>query len=185
MMYISKGNAMPTSGDNELTVNLRGREHSLSEGEATLWLSGQHTPKTLSFMPHSLQNLLELGLVETSEESDALGHYRLLTGCVMVPAKPKLLRKPLSPEERTVWKWLGKAGLRLTIAELVCLAKNGIVPVPEYLGESNLQKLVEAIYTTQTIFDGILENLMEQSTHRDGIVDAVLGLLRKRRIILI
>ena len=55
----------------------------------------------------------------------------------------------------------------------------------ELLGPANRQALVETIYSTETIADGILEARMEEAYARDEVVTAVLGLLRKRRIFLI
>jgi len=98
-----------------------------------------------------------------------------------VKTSPAILSRP----ERRVLQWIRWAGLRLTIAELTLLAERGLGPVPALLGEQNRQALTEAIYTTETICDGILETLMEKSPVRDDTVLAVLGLLRKKKIYLI
>ena len=47
------------------------------------------------------------------------------------------------------------------------------------------QNLVEQIYTTDTIFDNILENQMEHAVSRDTVVRIVLKLLKKKRIVLL
>ncbi len=64
------------------------------------------------------------------------------------------------------------------------MAERGVQPVPGLLGDENRQLLTETIYTPETIADGILESMMEKSPAMEETVQAVLGLLRKRRIFL-
>ena len=45
--------------------------------------------------------------------------------------------------------------------------------------------MTEMIYFADTIPDGILETMMEHSAARDNTVDALLQLLRTRRLLLI
>ena len=185
MLYISKGTVKSGSTNKALTVNLRGAEYDLSGDHAALWLAGQFGPRECFLQPAALNELINLGLVEATGESGALGHYRLLTRCIIVPSRLKIFRQPIVRSERQVWQWISNAGLRLTVAELICLAQNQIEPLPRYLSETNRQNLVEAIYSAETIGDNILENLMERSVMRNVTVEAVFGLLRKKRIILI
>ena len=60
-----------------------------------------------------------------------------------------------------------------------------IEPEEKYLGQENVQRLVERIYTKDTIFDNILENQMERAEKRDQVVKLVLSLLKKKRIVLL
>ena len=184
-MYISKGVIEPGSQGTALFINMRGEKRRLCGSHADYWLAGQLAPASITAPCAELDALTAAGLIEATDESDNLGRYRLLTRCIIVPAKQKALRQPLNNDERCVWSWISKAGLRLTVAELICLAQNRIIPTPGLLGAANRQNLVEAIYSADTIADNILENLMEHSAMRDVVVDAVFGLLRKRRIILI
>jgi hypothetical protein len=185
MQYLSKGAVSPGSTAKKLTVNLRGAEHALSADESALWLDGQFVVRELPDDPPALKRLSEMGLVEMTDERGMLGQYRLLTGCIIVPVKQKRLRQPLNAAELLLRQWIGKAGLRLTIAELICLAEKGVKPEPELLGTENRQNLVEAIYSADTIADTVLENLMEQMKTRDTTVGTVLDLLRKKRILLL
>lgn len=73
----------------------------------------------------------------------------------------------------------------LRISELVMLIEQNIKPEPSLLGKSNWHSLVDKIYTTETIFDGILDASMERSPSRTETVNAVLGLLRKKKILLV
>ena len=82
-------------------------------------------------------------------------------------------------------KWIREAGLRLTMAELVFLLEHAIAPLPPLLGPDNRQSLTERIYTQENIFDNILETQMEHAAARDEVVDALLRLLEKRRILLL
>ena len=131
-----------------------------------------------------LRHLQRLGLAEVTEDSDA-GEYRALTQCVLVPAKPGKLRLPLNKQETQTLQWLREAGLRLTMAELVSLEEHGVKPVPELLGEENSQALTATIYTQENIQDTILEAQMEHAFCRDRMVKAVLGLLKKRRVLVL
>jgi len=185
MQYISKGAVAPGSTMKKLTVNLRGMAHILSEQEAAPWLIGQFAPQSLFEYPPALKRLTEIGLTEITDEDGALGRYRLLYGCIIAPVKLKLLRRPLNTDELPVWEWINTAGLRLTVAELIRLAEKGISPQSELLGAENRQNLVESIYSADTIADNVLEPLMEKSVARDVTVESVLGLLRKKRILLI
>ena len=71
------------------------------------------------------------------------------------------------------------------MAELVYLMERDIEPEEKYLGQENVQRLVERIYTKDTIFDNILENQMERAEKRDQVVKLVLSLLKKKRIVLL
>ena len=63
--------------------------------------------------------------------------------------------------------------------------ERNIEPEEKYLGQENVQRLVERIYTKDTIFDNILENQMERAEKRDQVVKLVLSLLKKKRIVLL
>ena len=71
------------------------------------------------------------------------------------------------------------------MAELVSLEEQGLKPEPRLLGEENTQTLTEAIYTRENIFDNVLEAQMERAACREDMVRAVLGLLKKKRILLL
>lgn len=120
-----------------------------------------------------------------TETADMLGAYRLLTACIICPAKTKPIRAPLSMMERRVWQWICGAGLSLTSGELVKLFSEEIHPIPDLLGKENAQALTMALYAAEAGFNSALDTQMEQAPERDAVVNAVLGLLRKKRIILI
>ncbi len=68
-------------------------------------------------------------------EDSAAGEYRALTQCVLISTKSGKL---LTPSEQAgspdIFNGCGKAGLRLTMAELVSLEEHGVKPVPELWG---------------------------------------------------
>ena len=180
--YLSKGlRAAPAR------VSRCGQTLTLTGEQETLWLAGQHQPSWADYgsKQQHLQTLEQMGLVETSWETEPLALYRILTRCVICPADVALFRRPLNPRERVVYNWLTRAGMRLTAAELILLYDHGVRPTPGLLGEANRQALTETIYTTETIFDGILEADMEHAPRRDEAVQVILGLLRKRRVFLV
>jgi len=182
MLYISKG-IPKKAGQGKITVDWRGKEFTLEGVEARLWQLGCFDSSLAG--ADTLDALARLGLVETAEKDTPLCLYRLLTNCAICVAPIRLLRWPLCFSEWRLWRWIKRAGYRLWLAELVFLSEKGVRPRMELLGPENKQALVETIYTTETIFDGILETRMEEAFSRDDVVAALLGLLRKRRIFLI
>lgn len=187
MLYLSKGMVLNPSTEHILYVSRCGSEFTLTGVLAKLWIDGRLTVgKTIDVRQEAkLKHLIRMGLAETTDGADDIAAYRLLTNCVICPAKPRFLHRPLNRRERYLWMWISRAGLRLTAAELVSLKERGIAPALHLLGEENRQKLTELIYTAETIFDGILETRMEHSPARSDVVKGILGLLRKKRILLI
>jgi hypothetical protein len=154
---------------------------------AQLWLNGRFgTRKTDN--EHELRHLRELnglGIVEMSDDTGPLGVYRLFTRCVICPAQPKAIHSPLTAMENRMWQWISKAGIRLTIGELTKLVTDGVPPIPALLGKDNAQDLTLQIYAGDLTFDTTPDIQMETSPERDAVVSAILGLLRKKRLILI
>ena len=128
--------------------------------------------------------LRKMGLVIITENV-LEGEYRALTKIKLVQVGSKNPYAGLCAQEKTALKWIRETGLVLSMAELVYLMEHDIAPEPKYLGQKNVQTLVERIYTKDTIFDNILENQMERAACRDQIVKLVLKLLKKKRIVLL
>lgn len=188
MKYISKGVVEPGSTEHILKIQRGGYTFQLTRDRARLWLNGRFGVSDADgsnpWYVKELLTLKRIGLTEpVGDESE--GVYRALTQCVLVPAKAEKLRAPLNPLESQTLQWLREAGLRLTMAELVFLQEHGISPISSLLGEENRQALTETIYTQDTIFDNVLEAQMEHAPCRDEVVRAVLGLLKKKRIVLL
>jgi len=186
MLYLSKGMVIKQSTEQMLCVTYCGIDYMLTGIGARLWLDGRFGVKETQDAGQDmhLRKLQQLGLVELSEETGMLASYHLLTRCIICPAKLKSVRKPLSSTENKTWRWIKGAGLRLTIGELTKLFAEGLEPSPDLLGKVNAQALTMRLYASDPIFDTTLEIQMEHSPKRDDIVNAVLGLLRKKRIIL-
>jgi len=185
MVYISKGVLYRISDVSNIHVSRCGEKHILTGIHAKLWLAGRCSSCARNGIQETALKKLEfMGLAETTEPSDA-AHYRLLTNCVICKANPVAFHLPLNRNEKLIWEWIKNAGFKLTISELVYLAEKKIAPSPEFFGENNWHTLIHAIYTQETIFDRILDAKMEESPARNNVVSAVLGLLRKKRIILI
>jgi hypothetical protein len=186
MIYISKGAVHKASDENNVNVSRCGGEYSLRDQQARLWLAGRFRVACAENdkQRSELIKLESMGLVE-SAEADAAAHYRLLTNCVICPVNTAASGFTLGKNERITWSWIKNAGFKLTISELVYLADQNIIPVPAFFGKDNWHTLIHAIYTRETIFDRILEAKMEESSAKNRTVNAVLGLLRKKKIILV
>ena len=188
MKYIAKGLVEQGSTEHILKIQRGGHTFQLAGIQAGLWFNGRFGFAKAEENNHwhrkELRHLQRMGLAEVTEDSSD-GEYRALTQCVLIPAKSGKLRLPLNKQEAQTLQWLQEAGLRLTMAELVFLEEHGVKPVPELLGEENSQALTETIYTQETIQDTILEAQMEHAFCRDRVVKAVLGLLKKRRVLVL
>ena len=91
----------------------------------------------------------------------------------------------LSGLERQLDTWMRKAGIRLSVAELVFLQEHHIAADSGMFGSRNRQKLIETIYTKDNIQDNLLEHQMEQAECRDEVVEALMQLLKKKKILIV
>lgn len=186
MKYISTGAVMAKGTEHVFEVCKGNHKFTLARELAAVWLSGRlafSDAKSASEI-RNLEHLCRMSLAVKAEDADA-AKYRALTRCTLAPADCRYPYLGLSALEKTKLKWLREAGLRLTIAELIYLNEHGILPTPALLGSEHTQELVETIYTRETILDNILESQMESAASRDDVVNAVLRLLKKKRIILL
>lgn len=187
MIYISKGIAGKDSTIDRVQVIRGGQSIYLSGIEADLWLEGRYTfaySQTLE-EEHALYHLIRMGLAEAEPKEHEDARYWILTRCICCPAKAAKRIFGLSIEEKTVLFWLINAGLRLSIAELIYLLENKVEAKPELLHSDNRQALVELIYTADTIWDNILENKMAAAVCRDSVLQSILFLLKKKKILIL
>ena len=186
-MYISKGMVISPSTEDLLFVARGGVKFQLTGQEAAPWLNGrfQFVNEKTEEEQRSLKKLKRMGIVEVAQNQSETEKYRALTQCVICPAVPKRIRHHITRKEREMLDWLMKAGLHLTVAELVCLNEKGISPTEDLLYSYNRQALTEAIYLDHSIQDNVLEAQMEHSPARDVTVATILSLLRKKRILLL
>lgn len=184
VIYLSKGIVRRGSTEDRLTIAHCGQEFLLTGTEAAIWQNGQFRFGDAK-EGWALEHLHRMGLVEFEQEDSALSKYRILSRCICCPGKASGLQGPLIGAERHLFIWLTKAGLRLTLAELIFLTEHGIAPSEDLLYEDNRQALVETIYTRDTIEDNILENRMERAACRDTVTGHLLQLLKKKRLILL
>ena len=183
MLYISKGTVMPNSTEQLLLINHCGKVFTLTELEAAIWLDGS---RFFSTTPSSREadHLRRMGLIETEEDDSPLSRYRVLTRCICCPVE-SYTRIQLRWQASAILTWLEKAGLRLSVAELVYLAEHRIAPAKSLLGVENRHKLVSLIYMTNSIQDNLLEQQMENAAYRDHVVNMLLYLLRCKRLVLV
>lgn len=188
MRYISKGIVVEGSTEHILRLTRCGYGFQLTGEQAALWMNGRfgftEVEDSNPILMKAAVQLQHQELIETAEDG-AIGEYRALTRCVIVPAKSKGIYISLPQREKYLLKWIREAGLRLSMAELVFIVEHGMIPESRWLGEENRQALTEAIYTQETIFDNILEVQMEQAGKREAVVESILALLKKKRILLL
>lgn len=186
MKYISIGAVVTEGTEHIVDIAHGGCSFRLTGEKAALWLNGRvGFANALTYSEKiTLGQLAKMGLVVVCDGSNA-EEYRVLTRCTIVPAEQKHPYWGVWGMERTALEWLRNAGLVLSMAELTYLLDREVPLEKKLLGSGNAQALVERIYTKDTIFNNILENQMERVKTRDQAVKAVLGLLRKKRIVLL
>ena len=187
MIYISKGMVCKGSTEERLEVIYRGQSFQLSGVLAWVWLNGRYGFSRAKDVreENALKHLMRMGLVECEESDSVLNRYRILTRCVLCPIKGKGMPLITNGIEKDAMIWLIKAGIRMSAAELVYLFEHRIKPEEELLYEENRQALVERIYTIDTIADNILETQMEKAQVRDIVVNALVHLLQKKRLVVL
>lgn len=119
MMYLSKGSALSPKAGGLFQVSRCGKVYALGARLEALWRDGRRIPQEVpSGQERAITRLEASGLVSTTEESGALGAYRLVISCVLCPSYQTALRLPLRGRDRRVWDWITQSGLRLTASEL-------------------------------------------------------------------
>lgn len=188
MLYLSKGIVCPESVTGNLFLERGNQTFRLQGREAAVWLKGRFGfHMTESEEEEQAVLCLEArGLAEREEESGFVYRYRILTRCVCCPVKQnRCMSSRLSSLERQLDTWMRKAGLHLSVAELVFLIEHRVSADRELLYEKKRQKLVETIYTKETVRDNLLEHQMERAEHRDEVVEALMRLLKKKKILIV
>ncbi len=109
----------------------------------------------------------------------------MLTRCTLCRSVKSQKNLLLSKDEAFILNWLKQAGIRLTLAELICLAEQNLTPIPELTGPENRKALIYRIYLNTPIQDNTLEQKMKASTARDRVVNSVLKLLKRGKLILL
>lgn len=186
MKYISIGAVLNEGTEHILDVTHGGAQFRLTGEKARLWLNGRLgfaeavNPMHLNL----LEQLFKMGLVIQCDGSRA-EEYRALCKCTIVPAERKHPYWFLRTDEKLALQWIRNAGLVLSMAELVYLIDRNVPMDGKLLGKDNAQALVERIYTRDTVYNNILENQMERAPSRNRVEKAVLGLLLKKRIVLL
>ena len=173
MIYLSKGIVQKGSTEQLLFVLYGGQKFELTGNAATAWLNGR-----FSFAEALGRNEPPVAYLQK------LSRYRIASRCIFCPAdttKASVLRAM----DKEILQWLKNAGVRLTVAELVYLIENGIKPTQDLLYTDNRQKLIERIYTVDTIADNLLENQMETAKCRDAVVQSLMRLLKKKLVLVL
>ena len=184
MIYISKGTSK--SGlHHPLKVTRCSKTIQLSGLQAELWRKGRYEFASAQTKAEelALDNLSRVGLVEVQQEGTDTFRYYALTSCVLCPT-----RRPgigLTTGKKELLRWLKKAGLRMTVAELIYLRSRGIRPTRKLLRARNRQALVESIYNPLNISDNLLEQQMESAECRDRVVADLLSLLKRKKLVLL
>lgn len=185
MIYLSKGIVQKGSTEQLLFVLCGGQKFELSENAAAAWLNGHFNfAEALGRNEPPVIYLQKLGLVETEADNDELSRYRIASRCIFCPADTAKT-SALRAMDKEILQWLKNAGVRLTVAELVYLIENGIKPTQDLLYTDNRQKLIERIYTVDTIADNLLENQMETAKCRDAVVQSLMRLLKKKLVLVL
>lgn len=185
MIYLSKGIVQKGSTEQLLFVLYGSQKFELTGNAAAAWLNGRfNSAEALGCNEPPVAYLQKLGLAETETDNDELSRYRIASRCIFCPAD-KTKTSVLRAMDKEILQWLKNAGVRLTVAELVYLIENGIKPTQDLLYTDNRQRLIERIYTVDTIADNLLETRMETAKCRDAVVQSLMRLLKKKLVLVL
>lgn len=81
--------------------------------------------------------------------------------------------------------WLRKTDINLSLPELICLEDKEIKPERNLLHGKNSTDLFKLIYPCYESIAGDLENRMRYSIARQKTINAILELLRRKRVVII
>ncbi len=188
MLYLSKGIVCPESVTGNLFLERGNQKFQLQGREAAVWLQGRFGFHIIESEAEeqAVRCLAGKGLAEMEVETGSVYKYRILTRCVFCPVRQSQhMSSRLSGLERQIDTWMRKAGLHLSVAELVFLQEHHITADSGMFGNRNRQKLIETIYTKDNIQDNLLEHQMEQAECRDEVVEALMQLLKKKKILIV
>lgn len=188
MLYLSKGVVQPKSCIENLWLEHGGKQFQLHGVEAAVWLKGR-----FGFMitdseaeEQVVMRLADKGLIEMEEKADSISKYRILTRCVCCPARQRgRMSSRLNERERQIYTWLQEAGIRLSVAELIFLQEHQITVDSGMSGIRNRQKLIETIYTKDNIQDNLLEHQVEKAECRDEVIEVLMQLLKKKKVLIV
>lgn len=185
MIYLTKGIVQEGSTEQLLFVLYGGQRYELAGKSATAWLNGRFNfAKTAECDDSVVIYLQRLGLAETEPDDHDLSRYRIASRCIFCPTDAKC-PAILDRQDKMILQWLKNAGIRLSVAELVYLVENDVRPTQELLYTDNRQRLIERIYTADTIADNLLEHQMETAKCRDAVVRSLLRLLKKKLVLVL
>ena len=180
MLYISKG-ILTKEQDGRCNVFRHGTEITLTGTESALWKAGQNRPcETNDIL--TIEDMEYTGLVSIAKNDTSDGIYDLLFDCMFIPYWRPVSEQPLTSSESLLYTWLRDAAIRLTVAEMVYLCENEILPSKDLLGEDGRQELVSRIYLNNDINECTLETKMKSAESRNWVVSDLLSLARKNYV---
>lgn len=179
---IAKGILNKERDQGRIEVFHCGKRFELEGRDAMTWKAGYHNPVDID-APFS--KLLQKSLIEVTDERASIpAKYWLLSRCIICSVRGRKKQHKLSEDAKYFLRWLKRAPLHLTIAELVRIAELGLYPTKHYTSVSKRQALVEAIYAIDSIKDNILEAQMRYSAQLPRVVAAIYELLQNKHIYL-
>ena len=171
--YLSRGSRV-----HETAIYLRGLLHILTPIQMECWTKARNGLYSCSGTDTVVYGLYQRGLVIYTSSQRPEADHRLLTNALISPVLQGNLA-PVSQTEQWLLDWILKAGIHLTVPELVCLREKGVLPVPALTGEENSLELVETIYGGKAIAESKLELKMELANRREEVVSGIFSLLER------
>ncbi|WP_285819627.1 hypothetical protein [Bacteroides acidifaciens] len=188
MMYLSKGILCKGGSKNWLYIRHLGQPTVLNGEEAVLWQESRfHFSYTMNPSEMAIvQKLVRKGVAVSENGRSELEKYHALCRC-SIRANPNFIigLKPFNALEKRILTWLRKTDANLSLPELICLEDKGIKPERNLLYRKNSTELFKLIYPCYESIAGDLENKMRCSIARQRTIDALLELLRRKRVVII
>lgn len=187
MMFLSKGIMSKGGSKSWLYIRHLGQPTVLHGEEADLWQKSRFgfsytmNPSEIAIV----QRLVRKGVVVSENGRSELDKYHALCRC-SIRANPNFIigLKSFNALERRILTWLRKTDANLSLPELICLEDKGITPEQNLLCRKNSTDLFKLIYPCYESITGDLENKMRCSIARQRTIDALLKLLRRKRVVI-
>ncbi len=188
MMYLSKGILCKGGSKSWLYIRHLGQPTVLNGEEAVLW---QKSRFGFSYTTNQseiaiVQKLTRKGVVVSESGRSELEKYHALCRCSIRSNSNFIFGlRPFSVIERRILTWLRKTDINLSLPELICLEDKEIKPERNLLHGKNSTDLFKLIYPCYESIAGDLENRMRYSIARQKTINAILELLRRKRVVII
>lgn len=186
MIYLSIGVLQDNPTTEKCMVKCGSRVTVLTGKMLNMWLKGRLGIAECDYEDVKIiQELSKKGLVVVSDENDYDSKYNMFYRCLISSATTEK-KVEMTEDEKTIYQWLRFSPLNLDIADILSVYERNIKIDHKYIGKNNEQALIKLILEPYGNHkDQRFLNRMYYSEKRNDLIDILISLLSKGRLILI